>query len=167
MKRILIAFVMVGLSASYPLRHLAAAETRISIGVTETMDTFNPYADSVSLMYSVWCQVLGCLGTYDFDKGQHVGLVLERWEVKDPKTWLFHLRRDIKFHNGMPLTADDVVHSPRQPLCASPLFPSGCDGNYAFSLPRWRSRPVTLPSRAVRLPRAFRRHGAAPQTSTR
>ena len=51
-----------------------AAETRISIGVTETMDTFNPYADSVSLMYSVWCQVLGCLGTYDFDKGQHVGL---------------------------------------------------------------------------------------------
>ena len=49
------------------------AETRISIGVTETMETFNPYGDSVSLMYSIWCQVLGCLGTYDFDKGQHVG----------------------------------------------------------------------------------------------
>ena len=30
----------------------ARAETRISIGVTETMDTFNPYADSVSLMYA-------------------------------------------------------------------------------------------------------------------
>ena len=44
-----------------------AAETRISIGVTETMETFNPYGDSVSLMYSVWCMVLGCLGTYDFD----------------------------------------------------------------------------------------------------
>ncbi|MBI2530708.1 MAG: hypothetical protein HYW03_00580 [Deltaproteobacteria bacterium] len=88
-----------------------AAETRISIGVTETMETFNPYGDSVSLMYSVWCQVLGCLGTYDFDKGQHVGLLVERWEVKDPKTWIFHLRRDIKFHNGMPFTAEDVVHS--------------------------------------------------------
>ncbi|MDZ4344714.1 MAG: ABC transporter substrate-binding protein [Candidatus Binatia bacterium] len=88
-----------------------AAETRISIGVTETMETFNPYGDSVSLMYSVWCQVLGCLGTYDFDKGQHVGLLVERWEVKDPKTWIFHLRRDIKFHNGAPLTAEDVVHS--------------------------------------------------------
>src|SRR6185503_14837298 len=89
----------------------ALAETRISIGVTETMETFNPYGDSVSLMYSVWCQVLGCLGTYDFDKNQPVGLLVERWEVKDPKTWLFHLRRDIKFHNGMPLSADDVVHS--------------------------------------------------------
>ncbi len=63
---------------------LRAAETRISIGVTETMETFNPYGDSVSLMYSVWCQVLGCLGTYDFDKGQHVGLLVERWEIKDP-----------------------------------------------------------------------------------
>ncbi|HJX11211.1 MAG TPA: hypothetical protein VJ733_12025 [Candidatus Binatia bacterium] len=55
---------------------IRAAETRISIGVTETMETFNPYGDSVSLMYSVWCQVLGCLGTYDFDKGQHVGLLV-------------------------------------------------------------------------------------------
>src|SRR5688572_30415794 len=87
------------------------ADTRISIGVTETMDTFNPYADSVSLMYSVWCQVLGCLGTYDFDKGQHVGIIVDRWEVKDPKNWIFHLRKDIKFHNGAPLTAEDVVHS--------------------------------------------------------
>jgi len=99
---------------STPNHRLYAAETRISIGVTETMETFNPYGDSVSLMYSIWCQVLGCLGTYDFDKNQPVGLLVERWEVKDPKTWLFHLRRDIKFHNGMPLTADDVVHSIRR-----------------------------------------------------
>src|SRR5437870_13624825 len=90
---------------------LRAAETRISIGVTETMETFNPYGDSVALMYSVWCQVLGCLGTYDFDQGKHVGLLVENWEVKDPKTWIFHLRKDGKFHNGLPVTAADVVHS--------------------------------------------------------
>ena len=30
-----------------------AAETRISIGVTETMETFNPYGESVWLMYRV------------------------------------------------------------------------------------------------------------------
>ena len=58
-------------------RPLIGAESRISIGVTETMETFNPYGDSVALMYSVWCQVLGCLGTYDFDKGQHVELLVE------------------------------------------------------------------------------------------
>jgi peptide/nickel transport system substrate-binding protein len=112
MKRGAIAFVFLAVFAiAAPIRPLPAAETRISIGVTETMDTFNPYADSVSLMYSVWCQVLGCLGTYDFDKGQHVGLVVERWEVKDPNNWIFHVRKGLKFHNGMPVTARDIVHS--------------------------------------------------------
>ena len=111
MKRIVVGLLLVGVCAGAAVRSAGAAETRISIGVTETMDTFNPYADSVSLMYSVWCQVLGCLGTYDFDKGQHVGLVLERWEVKDPNNWLFHVRKGLKFHNGTPVTAHDIVHS--------------------------------------------------------
>ena len=90
---------------------LKAGETRISIGVTETMETFNPYGDSVALMYSVWCQVLGCLGTYDFDQAKNVGLLVEDWEVKDPKTWIFHLRKNGRFHDGSPVTAADVVHS--------------------------------------------------------
>lgn len=111
MRRGFLSLVLLGLSASVAWIPARAAETRISIGVTETMDTFNPYADSVSLMYSVWCQVLGCLGTYDFDKGQHVGLVVEKWEVKDPNNWLFHVRKGLKFHNGTPVTAHDVVHS--------------------------------------------------------
>src|SRR6476620_6224790 len=62
-----------------------AAETRISIGVTETMETFNPYADSVSLMYSVWCMVLGCLGTYDFAKGHHDGWPVPAEEGVHPR----------------------------------------------------------------------------------
>src|SRR5512140_3057560 len=111
MKRFAVTLLIMSLAAATPARLARAAETRVSIGVTETMDTFNPYADSVSLMYSVWCQVLGCLGTYDFDKGQYVGLVLESWEVKDPNNWLFHVRKGLKFHNGTPVTARDIVHS--------------------------------------------------------
>jgi peptide/nickel transport system substrate-binding protein len=107
---IVVAVLTVVILASHMSR-LRAAETRISIGVTETMETFNPYGDSVSLMYSVWCQVLGCLGTYDFDKGQHVGLLVERWEIKDPKNWIFHLRKNNRFQDGSPVTAEDVVHS--------------------------------------------------------
>lgn len=90
---------------------LVDAQIRISIGVTETMETYNPYGDSVALLYSIWCQVMGCLGTYDFDKGEHVGMLVERWEVKDPNNWVFHLRKDIRFHDGSRLTAADVVHS--------------------------------------------------------
>jgi peptide/nickel transport system substrate-binding protein/glutathione transport system substrate-binding protein len=35
----------------------------------------------------------------------------ERWEVPDPKTYIFHLRRGVRFHNGMPFTAADVKAS--------------------------------------------------------
>ncbi len=32
----------------------------------------------------------------------------ERWEVPDPLTYIFHLHRGVKFHDGRPLTARDV-----------------------------------------------------------
>jgi peptide/nickel transport system substrate-binding protein len=36
----------------------------------------------------------------------------EKWETSaDGLTWRFHLRKGVKFHNGNPFTADDVVFS--------------------------------------------------------
>jgi peptide/nickel transport system substrate-binding protein len=32
----------------------------------------------------------------------------ERWEVPDPLTYVFHLHRGVKFHDGRPLTSRDV-----------------------------------------------------------
>lgn len=32
----------------------------------------------------------------------------ERWEIPDPLTYIFHLRRGVTFHDGRPLTARDV-----------------------------------------------------------
>jgi peptide/nickel transport system substrate-binding protein len=32
----------------------------------------------------------------------------ERWEIPDPKTYVFHLRRGVRFHDGRPLGARDV-----------------------------------------------------------
>jgi peptide/nickel transport system substrate-binding protein len=32
----------------------------------------------------------------------------ERWEIPDPLTYIFHLRRGVHFHNGRPLTSRDV-----------------------------------------------------------
>ncbi len=33
------------------------------------------------------------------------------WEIPDPTTYVFHLRRDVRFHDGTLLTADDVVYT--------------------------------------------------------
>jgi peptide/nickel transport system substrate-binding protein len=90
---------------------LVDAQSRVTIGVTETMETYNPYGDSVALLYGIWCQVYGCLGTYDFEKGDYVGMLADRWETTDPNTWLFHLRADARWQDGSPVTAEDVLHS--------------------------------------------------------
>ncbi|HFV9306238.1 oligopeptide ABC transporter substrate-binding protein OppA [Citrobacter freundii] len=37
--------------------------------------------------------------------------VAEKWENKDFKVWTFHLRKDAKWSNGTPVTAQDFVYS--------------------------------------------------------
>ena len=39
-----------------------------------------------------------------------------RWENPDERSWVFHLRRDVRFHDGKPMTADDVVFTFRRLL---------------------------------------------------
>jgi peptide/nickel transport system substrate-binding protein len=40
-----------------------------------------------------------------------VPALAESWETLDPLHWRFHLRKDVKFHNGDPFTAEDVLFS--------------------------------------------------------
>ncbi len=35
----------------------------------------------------------------------------ETWEIPDPTTYIFHLRGNVRFHDGSELTADDVVYT--------------------------------------------------------
>jgi peptide/nickel transport system substrate-binding protein len=42
---------------------------------------------------------------------QIIPALAESWETPEPTRWRFHLRKGVKFHNGDPFTADDVVFS--------------------------------------------------------
>ena len=43
--------------------------------------------------------------------------LVEKWEAsEDLRTWTLHLRTDVKWHNGRPFVADDVVWNLRQVL---------------------------------------------------
>ena len=55
--------------------------------------------------------------------GNVVPGVAESWETKDNKTFIFHLRKDAKWSNGDPVTADDFVFTFQRavdPATASP-----------------------------------------------
>src|SRR5437764_10081570 len=44
-------------------------------------------------------------------KDEHFNLqpwVAERWEIRDPLTYVFHLRKGVRFHDGRSLGARDV-----------------------------------------------------------
>ncbi|MEA2658218.1 MAG: peptide/nickel transport system substrate-binding protein [Candidatus Binatota bacterium] len=89
----------------------ASAQTRVSIGVTETIETYNPYGDSVSLLYGIFSEVTGPFCTYNYAKGDFEGRLAERWKIENPTTWIFFLSKNYKFNDGTPVTADDVSHS--------------------------------------------------------
>lgn len=54
----------------------------------------------------------------------------ERYEHPNPLIWIFHLRRGVKFHDGTPLTADDVAFSLDRIRTRKPEF----QRSYAFTL---------------------------------
>src|SRR5262245_31324135 len=84
----------------------------ITITATEPMTTDNPYGESSSPVYSLWCHTYGCLGRYDYPSKKLVGILAEKWEAIDPTTWRFTLRKGLKRHDGGPgPTSADVVHA--------------------------------------------------------
>jgi len=53
----------------------------------------------------------------------------QSYEQPDPLTWTFHLRRDVRFHNGRPLTSADVAWTLNSVLSGKIL--TAKSGNYA------------------------------------
>ena len=109
---------MAVLAAALASAFSASAQTdndTLVVTTTDTLVTRHPYAESSAQMYSVWCQVYGCLGRYNYAARKFEGLLAERWEQLDDLTWRFHLRRDLIRHDGGPgPTTADVLHTYNQ-----------------------------------------------------
>lgn len=88
----------------------AQAQTRVVVGTTGYF-TPNIYAQSDAEGYVNGCQTYGCMGYYDYHTGELKPMLATSWESVDPVTWVFHLRHNIKWRDGVAVTADDVVHS--------------------------------------------------------
>lgn len=89
----------------------AQQRTRVTVAVTETIASFNPYADSVSLMYAVYSQSYGNFFDWNFEKQSYVSRFAESWTNPDKLTWHFKLKKGLKRNNGEPVVAADIVHS--------------------------------------------------------
>ena len=86
--------------------------TSITIGIQSTKTlTVRPFEPLERDILSVYNVIYESLITIDDDYIPQ-GCIAESWEESSGgKQWTFHLRSDVRFSDGTPLTANDVVAS--------------------------------------------------------
>src|ERR1700704_4100964 len=74
------------------------------------LKSLDPYTLKETTTIAHHAHVYEGLVTRDKDL-KTVPALAESWETPEPTRWRFHLRKGVKFHNGDPFTADDVIFS--------------------------------------------------------
>ena len=78
-------------------------ESTVIVATSEGAEDLNPDFDHTARFL-----VFLPLVTYD-ENGELAGRLVERWEhSSDYRTWTFHLRQDVRWHDGVPVTAHDI-----------------------------------------------------------
>ena len=83
---------------------------RVSGTSTSTSDTLDPAKQSLSTDYARCNMFYNGLTTFDGSLTPQPALA-ESWEQDRATVWTFKLRRGVTFHDGKPLTSEDVVFS--------------------------------------------------------
>jgi peptide/nickel transport system substrate-binding protein len=92
-----------------PALAAGAGGGQVTVAEPTPPDTFDPIAHSDFNNWFVWQLVYETLVVVQPD-GRVAPLLATSWKVgPDAMTYVFTLRRGVKFHNSSPLTADDVV----------------------------------------------------------
>ena len=93
----------------------APAKVVLKIGWTQEPDNLNPFIGSVSSDREIWALNYDCLFGRGLDGQPRLDLAA-KFPTKqnggisaDGKTWIIHLRPDLRWSDGQPLTADDVA----------------------------------------------------------
>ncbi len=99
----------------------------LRVAIVNSPTTFDPRVGVDEASQRLQPLVYSSLFTLD----QHldiVGDLASSWETPDPTTYLVHLKPNVRFHDGRPLTSADVVYTFRSLL--DPAFVSGRKGAY-------------------------------------
>jgi peptide/nickel transport system substrate-binding protein len=97
-------------STSLPKVSYSASADRLTILTSVSLSSLDPYAFSSSPEYGIWTHMAESLVDVDYTKMDYVGVLAESWEFKG-KQWVFNLRKGVRFQDGSPFTAKDVIHS--------------------------------------------------------
>src|SRR4051812_48895048 len=86
----------------------AQKEREVSIGLQAAITSIDPHYHNLSPNNSLLLHVFEPLVKRDANQKMVAGLATS-WRAIDDLTWEFKLRKGVKFHDGTPFTAEDVV----------------------------------------------------------
>ena len=89
-----------------------AADLRIAL--SSAPSAMDPHFHNLGANLNVAANIFDTLVRMDADSKIEPGLA-ESWKLLDERTWEFKLRAGATFHDGSPLTADDVIFSLDRP----------------------------------------------------
>jgi peptide/nickel transport system substrate-binding protein len=110
LKRGAFAGLSAALGGSLVKASYAASRERLTILSSISLDTLHPYAYSSSPQYGIWNHMIEPLVEVDYAKKNYFGVLADSWEFQGKK-WVFKLRKNVRFHDGGPFTAKDVIYS--------------------------------------------------------
>ena len=88
----------------------ALAQSALVDGVASEPRSADPYFHAEEPTNNLNWNLYDGLTRFDADYKLQPALA-EKWEAVDDRTWVFHLRKGVKFHDGTPFTAEDVKFS--------------------------------------------------------
>jgi peptide/nickel transport system substrate-binding protein len=109
-------FVMLAAVAAIVISGAAFAQTKpanardISIGLQAAITSMDPHYHNVGPNNSTLRHIFEPLVSVDENQKLTPGLATS-WKAIDDTTWEFKLRKNVRFHDGSPFTAEDVAFS--------------------------------------------------------
>jgi peptide/nickel transport system substrate-binding protein len=104
------AALAVGVIVALSMGEPAWATTTFRFAFQGDLKSLDPYTLKESFTEGMHAAVYEPLVTLDKNLKKAPALA-ESWENPEPTRWRFHLRKNVKFHDGSDFTADDVLFS--------------------------------------------------------
>ena len=113
---LLIAAMLISMSFFSCMTALCSSDQKLVVGEVWTMGSVDPAMHSYELNNFLVAEGLTSISP-DF---KIVPCLADSWETSGSDSWRFHLNKDIKFHDGSKLTADDVVSALQRTMKMNP-----------------------------------------------
>ena len=111
MRKLLITAMVIGVTVVLCVIGLQPASAKtLRWAFSSDINTMDPYGQTMTFTLAFLHHIYDPLVRYNKDLKIEPCLATS-WKVVEPTVWRFSLRRGVKYHNGNPFNADDVVAS--------------------------------------------------------